>query len=72
MTIWASGVKAWAICDRCGIRFKYAKIVTEPGTNMRVCRRCLDPVPLGEDFRRPQGDPFPLQYPRPDVSLTSS
>jgi hypothetical protein len=46
--------------------------VTEPGTNMRVCRRCLDPVPLGEDFRRPQGDPFPLQYPRPDVSLTSS
>lgn len=42
MAKWAKGLKAWALCERCGLRFKYADMVTEPGTGLFVDRLCND------------------------------
>jgi hypothetical protein len=40
----ASGKNAIAICDRSGLKFPYAEIVTEQGTGLRVHRSELDGV----------------------------
>ena len=60
---YAAGKFAWAICDRCSLRFKYLSLVTEPETFYRVCRSCLDePMPK----KRAKVDGVPLRNPRPD------
>jgi hypothetical protein len=38
----AKGSKAWAICDRCGLRSKYLDMVVEPGTGLFVDKLCND------------------------------
>jgi hypothetical protein len=38
----ASGKNAIAICDRCGQKFKWTSLRTEPGTNYKVCYSCND------------------------------
>lgn len=66
MARYASGKYAWAICDRCGTRGRYTRMVREPGTNFFVHpeHRMLDsnlrPVPL-------MPDPQQLRNPRPNV-----
>jgi NMD protein affecting ribosome stability and mRNA decay len=63
---YASGKFAWAICERCSLRHRYTAIVTEPETNLRVCRECLDmPMPK----KRAKVDGVPLRHPRPDVEV---
>lgn len=75
--MFASGKHAWAICDRCGFRFKYLDIVEEEGTRWRVCQSCDD----GEYsmISHPQNGPFlvdvdpeGLEFARPDVSVTAA
>lgn len=70
----SSGKHSWAICDRCGFRFKYNELLFEPGTKWRVCRTCND-----KGFSlvtHPQNQPPPvwpdpqaLRNPRPDVTM---
>lgn len=72
MAKFATGKHSTAVCDRCGFRYPYLQIRTEPGTRWRVCRTCNDGIyslvshpqnripPISDD---PQG----LQFPRPEV-----
>ncbi len=39
---------AWAICDRCGFKYRDATLRSE-WTNLRVCTRCFDPRPAWLD-----------------------
>lgn len=71
---WASGRKAWGICDRCGLRWKLRQLAYQSvdgvRTKLKVCPDCMD-----ED--NPQGFPskwlnkteaISLHEPRPDSS----
>jgi hypothetical protein len=74
MSDFASGKHAWALCQRCGLRFDYREIRAESGTQVRVCRECDD-----GRFNRvehPQNGPFPvtpdpqaLRWAFPDTDL---
>ena len=47
---YASGKRSLAICDRCGFRYPYPKLVKE-WTGFRVCQECYEP-------KHPQLGPF--------------
>lgn len=38
----ATGKHAIAICDRCGWKYKWTRLSTEPGTLLKVCATCND------------------------------
>lgn len=60
----ATGKYAFAICDRCGFKYKHRELRLERDTKLRVCRKCLDkPIPLP---KTPPADK-PLPWTRPDV-----
>jgi hypothetical protein len=68
---YASGKKALAICDVCGLQYKLRElkslIVKGRDTNVKACPECWDPdhpqLHLGE---YPVDDPQALRNPRPD------
>ena len=70
----ASGKHAWAICDRCGFRYKYSRLKPETylgkKTGIRVCPKCLDPEHpqdrLPEALARMGADAIGLRDPRPE------
>lgn len=73
----ASGKYAIAICDRCGLQFKYSHLrrLTSDGrpNGLRVCRDCWEPDHPQEDLgKRPIHDPQALRHARPDPSLAAS
>lgn len=73
----ASGKYAVAICDRCGLRFKYNRLrpLTSDGrpTGLRVCSDCWEADHPQEDLgKRPINDPQALRHARPDPSLEAS
>ena len=67
----AAGKKALAICDRCGLSYKFNDLrketVNRNLTNLKVCPECLDidheQLQLG---RLDPTDPIALREPRPD------
>jgi len=69
----AAGKKALAICDRCGLSYKFNDLrketVNRNLTNLKVCPECLDidheQLQLG---RLDPTDPIALREPRPDRS----
>ncbi len=68
---YASGRWAWAICDRCGLRWNAPRLGTERQTNLRCCPDCIDdPYPYW-CFSRPV-DAQSLRNPRPDVPLQNA
>jgi len=61
----ANGFNSWALCDRCGFRYKYPQLRRE-WNGLRVCDECwsmkhpqLDPI-------YPPTEPQALLNPRPD------
>ena len=65
---YATGKHSFAICDRCGFRYKYTQLKKE-WTGFFVCPECyepknpqIDPVSVGADAEA-------LYQPRPEVSL---
>lgn len=65
MSAYASGSMSWAICDRCGFRYKYTELKRE-WQGLRTCNECwsikhpqLDPI-------YPPTEPQALLNPRPD------
>ena len=65
---YAVGKRAFAICDRCGWRYRYLQLQME-WTGFKVCPECyevknpqLDPPPLGPEAES-------LYQPRPEVPL---
>lgn len=74
MSKFASGKHSWSLCDRCGFRHRYDQIVSESGTEWRVCRTCNDGA--YNLSTHPQNTPPPvspdsqgLRFPRPDVNV---
>ena len=73
----ASGKKAIAECDRCGIRVKLKElrklIIKTKQVSIKVCRECWEPdqpqLLLG---MYPIDDPQALREPRPDLSYYQS
>lgn len=73
----ASGKKAIAECDRCGIRVKLKElrklIIKTKQVSIKVCRECWEPdhpqLLLG---MYPIDDPQALREPRPDLSYSQS
>jgi hypothetical protein len=73
----ASGKKALAICDRCGLQYKLRqlKILVVRGreTNIKVCPTCYDPDhPQNKLGEFPVDDPQAIRNPRPDVGVDES
>lgn len=68
----ASGRKAWGICDRCGMRFRLVSLKPETVAGVqldnRVCKSCFDKDhPQLMQGKTPVLDPQALRNPRPDV-----
>ena len=63
---YASGKRSLAICDRCGFRYPYPKLVKE-WTGFRVCSECYEPKHPQLDPPRHLVDPQALKNPRPSV-----
>lgn len=68
---YASGARAQAICDRCGLTVKYVslreEVVRGRRTGLRVCRSCFDPDhPQNYVGVKPVTDAQALRDPRPD------
>lgn len=64
---YASGAKAWATCQRCGLRGKYVEMVADGNVpNLRVHAYC-------RDIKNPQEKPIraddatQLRHPAPDL-----
>jgi hypothetical protein len=73
----ASGRKAWGLCDRCSQRFRLRKLQSETKAgvevNNLVCPSCFDvDHPQLMQGRRPVNDPQALRDSRPDTSYASS
>jgi hypothetical protein len=73
----ASGRKAWGLCDRCAQRFRLRKLQAETQAgktvNNLVCPSCFDKDhPQLMQGRRPVHDPQALRDARPDNSYASS
>lgn len=66
---YGSGNLAIAICDRCGLKYKYTELRADGAKpTMRVCSRCWDgnhPIKTW----KPRDMAYALRYPRPDVLL---
>jgi hypothetical protein len=68
MANFTSGKFAQAMCDRCGDKVFYKKLILE-WTGLRVCKECLDekdPLEFPTNF---PVDPESLQNPRPDTDV---
>lgn len=39
-------------CDRCGFDFLDVELITEHRTNLRVCKKCYDPVHPQDNVNR--------------------
>lgn len=68
---YASGRLSNAICDRCGLRFPYLSLRTEPETKEQVCAGCLDQRYPYWAFARP-ADAQSLRKPRPEEPLPNA
>lgn len=69
-SVYSSGRLSIAICDRCGLKFKYQELRADGAKpTMRVCSSCYD---LNNPLKtwKPRDVSYALQYPRPDVLLT--
>jgi hypothetical protein len=66
MSVYAAGTKAWAICDRCGLRGRHLEMLSEAQTGLRVHPACAD-EPYVPRKRPPEG--IALRHPRPDTNL---
>lgn len=66
MTVYATGKKAKAVCDRCGLWGSYLEMLSEAETGLRVHPQCLD-EPYVKPRRPPEG--IALRHPRPDTPL---
>lgn len=65
----APGDLSIAICDRCGLQYKYKELRSDGNSpGMWVCQPCWDPI---DPYRLPprQPEPISLDHPRPDVLL---
>ena len=67
---YASGKRSLAICDRCGFRFPYPKLVKE-WTGFRVCQECYEPKHPQLIPPKHVSDPEALRHPRPQQSVTA-
>ena len=73
----ATGKKAFGVCDRCNFRSLLSAMKTETvagrPNNLLVCTKCWDPDhPQNWQGRYPVDDPQALRNPRPDPSLAES
>lgn len=71
----AVGKRALGICDRCGFRYKLAKlkltVVKGKETGLKVCPECYEVShPQLELGRYPVNDAQALREPRPDTAAT--
>lgn len=66
MTFYATGRKAKAVCDRCGLWGSYLEMFTEAETGLRVHQQCLDEPYI---FRKRPPEGIALRHPRPDTDL---
>ena len=74
---YASGKKSKAICDRCGLKYRYNQlqfeIENQRRNGLKVCPSCLDQdhpqLRLG---RTPVVDNQSIRDPRPDVAETAT
>jgi hypothetical protein len=73
---WASGKRAFVICDRTGFKIPYRRSVVEPGTGIRVDRNWSDGiwnrVDHAQNFSADTGEAIAIRDPRPDVTPTMS
>ena len=74
---YASGKRAWGICDRCGFQYRLRRLKTETvqgrPNNLLVCPTCWDPDhPQNWQGVYPVYDPQALRNPRPDNALAAS
>lgn len=62
------GVLAIAVCPRCKRKIYYGELRTDPNTQQKLCKRCID---LYDPYRlAPRTtDVITLQYPRPDDEI---
>lgn len=73
----ASGKNSRAICDRCGLTFRYTHlrplIVRKADTGLRVCASCWEADhPQNSLGDKPIHDPQALRNPRPDTGKDAS
>jgi len=73
----ANGKKANAICDRCGLTYKYSNLHFEiengKRNGLKVCSSCLDQDhPQNKLGREKVVDPQALKDPRPDKAETAT
>lgn len=70
---WATGRKAYGICDRGGHKVPYHRLVKEPGTGLMVDRTWSDGrwniVDHPQNFPADTSDAIALKNPRPDIML---
>jgi len=62
---YAKSTKALGICDRCGFRYPYPKLVKE-WTGFRVCQECYEPKHPQLIPPKNVSDPEALYKPRPN------
>ena len=67
---YASGKRSLAICDRCGFRYSYPKLVKE-WTGFRVCQECYEPKHPQLIPPKNVSDPEALRHPRPQQAVTA-
>jgi hypothetical protein len=74
---YASGKRAWGMCDRCGFRVRLRTMRTETvagrPNNLLVCTTCFDKDhPQNFQGKYPVFDPQAIRNPRPDNALAAS
>lgn len=77
MARWAKGKHSKSICDRSGFKYNYRDMVKEPGTGYWVYKgesdgqnnAVTDPLNFAPRKKR---EVVALEFPRPDVVLSSS
>jgi len=65
------GKYSYAICDRCGFRYKYLELRME-WTGFKVCPECFEPKHPQLDPPHHISDPEALRQSRPEVPLPQS
>jgi len=59
------------LCDRCGFKFPFDEVFTDPNNGLQVCRKDLDNY---DPWRLPARMPedISLRNPRPEVSIATT
>ena len=65
MSAYASGARSIAICDRCGLQYRYTELKRE-WQGLRSCPECWSPKHPQLDPIYPPTEPQALMNPRPD------